>query len=182
MKKYLITSFVFASMLTASSLALAGQPSPNAEEGRANAGQGKDNAKKPSPRAGERSDNGGGNAGSNAGGNAGGNPKVEIAHCGCNYNGSGLEWKHIRVSTNARGHLRHTVDSDARCIDEMDEEVLYTRGFDDCRISNEPSNNIGGLARCDDPADPEDPEDNVDTVPEIGTSCEAVEEPIEADV
>jgi len=174
MNKHLLTNIVFASMLTASSLALAGQPSPNAAEGRDNAGQGKDNAKKPSPTAEERS--------SSKRQNTGSNPKVQIAHCGCNYNGSGLEWKHIRVSTKARGHLRHTVDSDASCINELEEEVLYTRGFDDCRISDEASNNIGGLARCDDPDDVEDPEDLVDTVPVVGESCEGVEEPVEDDV
>jgi hypothetical protein len=169
MNNHLITNLVFASMLTASSLALAGQPSPNAAEGRANAGQGKDNAGKPSPRAEERS--------GNAQQNAGGNPKVQIAHCGCNYDGNGLEWKHIRVSTNAKGHLKHTASSEANCINVLEEEVPYTRGFDDCRISDEPSNNIGGLARCDDPEDLEDLEDLdnlVDTVPEVGTNCEAV--------
>jgi hypothetical protein len=171
MNNHLITNLVFASMLTASSLALAGQPSPNAAEGRANAGQGKDNAGKPSPRAEEHS--------GNAGKKAGGHPKVRIAHCGCNYDRSGLEWKHIRVSTKAKGHLRHIVDSEVSCINNLDEEVFYTRGFDDCRISDEPSNNIGGLARCDDPGDLEDPDNLVDTVPEVGTNCEAVEEVVE---
>ena len=160
MNNHLITNLVFASMLTASSLALAGQPSPNAAEGRANAGQGKDNAVK----------------------KAGGHPKVQIAHCGCNYDRSGLEWKHIRVSTKAKGHLRHTVDSEASCINDLDEEVFFTRGFDDCRISDEPSNNIGGLARCDDSTDLEDPENPVYTVPEVGTNCEAVEEVVESDI
>ena len=86
------------------------------------------------------------------------------------------------LSTKARGHLKHTADSDARCINDMDEEVMYTRGFDDCRISDEPSNNLGGLARCDNPEDIEDPEDLVDTMPAVGDSCEVVEEPVETDV
>jgi hypothetical protein len=171
MNSHLITNLVFASMLTAGSLALAGQPSPNAVEGRANAEQGKGNAGQPSPRAEKRS--------GNVGQNAGGRPKVQIAHCGCNYDRSGLEWKHIRVSTKAKGHLRHTVDSEASCINDLDEEVFYTRGFDDCRISDEPSNNIGGLARCDDPEDLEDPDNLVDTMSEVGTNCEAVEEVVE---
>ena len=188
MNKHLITNFVFASMLTASSLALAGQSSPNAAEGRNNAGQGRDNAGQPSPNAAEGRDNtvqlspGAEEPSRNAGKNAGGNPKVQIAHCGCNYDGSGLEWKHIRVSTKAKGHLRHTVDSEASCINDLDEEVFFTRGFDDCRISDEPSNNIGGLARCDDSTDLEDPENPVYTVPEVGTNCEAVEEVVESDI
>ena len=103
--------------------------------------------------AGEKSNNAGG----------GGNTKVQIAHCGCNYDGSGLEWKHIRVSTKAKGHLSHTVDSSATCI-YLDEEVTYLRGVDDCLISDEPSNNIGGLEVCE-------------PVPEIQTSCEAGSEP-----
>lgn len=131
--------------------------SPNATEGSANAGQGSGNAGQRSPRA-------GGNANGGNGGNGGGNPKVEIAHCGCNSDGSGLEWKHIRVSTRAVGHLKHVEGESALCI-YLDEEVFYERGADDCRISyGEASNNIGGLADCD-------------PIPEVQTSCEAEAEP-----
>ena len=157
MKKQLIAIFAFSSILTTGSLALAGQPSPNAAEGRANAGQGSENAGNPSPKANEHS--------TNAATKGTGNPKVQIAHCGCNYDGSGLEWKHIRVSTKAKGHLRHTVDSQVTCINDLKEEVAFTRGYADCRISDgEPSNNIGGLLDCD-------------PVPEVSTSCEAEEVP-----
>lgn len=154
MKNPLITGILCASLMTAGGLVLAApspNASPNATEGKENAGQGKENSGQRSPQAGEKSSNAGG----------GGNPKVEIAHCGCNYDGSGLEWKHIRVSTRARGHLRHKAGSEATCI-LLDEEVSYIRGADDCRISYDvPSNNIGGLADCA-------------PVPEVQTSCAAV--------
>jgi hypothetical protein len=157
MKNQLIATFAFLSILTTGGLALAGQPSPNAAEGSANAGQGKENAGKPSPRAAERLNN--------SAKKGQGNPKVQIAHCGCNYDGSGLEWKHISVSTKAKGHLNHTVDSQVTCINDLEEEVTYTRGYADCRISDgEPSNNIGGLLDCE-------------PVPDVSTSCEAEEEP-----
>lgn len=157
MKKLLITG-IASTCLIFGGMAFAA-PSPNASanaiEKSANAGQGKENSGQKSARAGEKSSNRGG---------GGGNPKVQIAHCGCNFDGSGLEWKHIRVSTKAKGHLRHTADSSATCI-YLDEEVSYVRGADDCRISNgEESNNIGGLDDCE-------------PVPEIQTSCEAVPEP-----
>jgi len=86
-----------AGLLTAGSLAMAGQPSPNAAEGRANAAQGKENAGKPSPRAAEKANNGSAKAKVKSE-QSKAPPKVRIAHCGCNYDGSGLEWKHIRVS------------------------------------------------------------------------------------
>ena len=162
MKKQLITAIACAGLLTAGSLALAGQPSPNAAEGSANAGQGKENAGKPSPRAAEKGNNGAANkkAKSDKSKN---NPKVRIAHCGCNYDGSGLEWKHIRVSTRAVGHLKHTAGSDVTCINDLEEEVSYTRGFADCRISDGvESNNIGGLPDCVE-------------VPAVQTSCTAEE-------
>lgn len=153
MKKQLTACIVGAYLMSVGNLGLAApspNASPNATEKSANACQGKENARQRSPKATEKSN----------GNHGGGNPKVQIAHCGCNYDGSGLEWKHIRVSTRAKGHLRHTVDSSATCI-YLEEEVTYVRGFDDCRISNgEPSNNIGGLADCE-------------PVPEVQTSCEA---------
>ena len=162
MNKHVITNFLLATMLTASSVALAGQPSPNAAERGANSEQRKDNAKQRSPRAEERARNSEKTSRNN-------NPKVEIAHCGCNYDGSGLEWKHIRVSTNAKGHLRHTAESEAGCINDIDEEVFFTRGYDDCRTSDEPSNNIGGLEPCE-------------PLPVVGTSCQIEEAPVEPEV
>lgn len=157
MKKQLITGLVGVCLISVGSLVLAA-PSPNASanatEKSANAGQGKNNSGNRSPKAVEKSSNAGG----------GGNPKVQIAHCGCNYDGSGLEWKHIKVSTKAKGHLRHKVDSSASCI-YLDEEVTYLRGGEDCRISDEPLDNIGGLENCE-------------PVPEIQTNCEAELEPV----
>ncbi|MEH6519501.1 MAG: hypothetical protein V7742_22725 [Halioglobus sp.] len=158
MKKQFVTSIVTACLISVGGFAVAA-PSPNASsnatEKSNNAGQGKDNAGRQSAKAGKKRNNAGG----------GGGPKVEIAHCGCNFDGSGLEWKHIKVSTNARGHLRHTADTSATCI-YLDEEVSYLRGADDCRISNgEESNNIGGLLDCE-------------PVPDIQTSCTAVLEPV----
>ena len=166
MKKRVVAGLFCAYFVSAGGLVLAA-PSPNASnnaiEARANAGQGRDNAGQPSPMAiSSRPSPDANNHNSNA--NSGGNPKVQIAHCGCNYDGSGLQWKHINVSTRAKGHLRHTAGSSATCI-YLEEEVSYVRGADDCRISNgEPSNNIGGLEDCD-------------PVPELATSCEAEAEP-----
>ena len=164
MKKQLITGIIGACLISTSGIALSA-PSPNASanatEKNANAGRGKENAGQRSPRAGEKN-NAPGEKNNNAGG--GGNPKVQIAHCGCNFDGSGLEWKHIRVSTRAKGHLWPVADTSATCI-HLDEEVNYFRGADDCRISNgEPSNNIGGLEDCE-------------PVPEIQANCEAELEP-----
>jgi hypothetical protein len=168
MKKQLITAIACAGLLTAGSLAMAGQPSPNAAEGRANAAQGKENAGKPSPRAAEKANNGSAKAKVKSE-QSKAPPKVRIAHCGCNYDGSGLEWKHIRVSTRAVGHLNHTEGSEVTCINDLEEEVYYTRGFADCRISEGvDANNIGGLLDCD-------PE------PDVQTSCTAEEAEEEAE-
>lgn len=155
-KKLLVAAICVASISITGHVFAAPSPnaSGNATEKKANAGQGKANSGQQSPKAGEKANNG----------NAGNNPKVEIAHCGCNYDGSGLAWKHIRVSTRAKGHLKHTAGSSATCI-YLDEEVSYTRAAADCRISNgEPSNNIGGLLDCE-------------PVPAIGDSCTAEPEP-----
>lgn len=159
MKNPLLTGILCACLVSSGGIALAASSpnaSPNATERSENAGQGIENAGQPSPLAGANENSG----------NSLGNPKVQIAHCGCNYDGSGLEWKHIRVSTHAKGHLNHVAGSTANCI-YLDEQVTYTRGADDCRISDgDPSNNIGGLEDCD-------------PVPEVQTSCEAVAEPTE---
>jgi hypothetical protein len=157
MKKQLIIGVMCACFVSAADLSFAA-PSPNASsnatEKKANAGQGKLNAGQRSPKAGEKNNNAGG----------GGNPKVEIAHCGCNYDGSGLAWKLIKVSTRAKGHLKHTAGSSATCI-YLDEEVSYVRAADDCRTSEEASNNIGGLESCD-------------TVPAIDENCTAEEQAV----
>ena len=161
MKKQLIIGVMCACFASAGGLSFAG-PSPNASnnatEKKANAGQGKLNAGQRSAKAGDKNNNAGG----------GGNPKVEIAHCGCNYDGSGLAWKLIKVSTRAKGHLKHTAGSSATCI-YLDEEVSYVRGAADCRIANgEPPNTISELEDCD-------------IVPAVDESCAADQQAAEDD-
>lgn len=99
--------------------------------------------------------------------------KVRIAHCGCNFDGTDLVWKHISVSTNALGHLKHQRfdDSDPDPVGCLalntageEVEILHKRDAADCRLVEEGNeNNIGtgvGLVDC-----PQNP------FPEVGTSC-----------
>jgi len=166
MKKHIILSLICATLLTAAGFTMAapsGKASPNSSEKQDNAGQGKGNSGNPSPK-GQENGNRGQGAGK-GGGNGGGreNHKIQIAHCGCGF--EGLEWKHIYVSVRARGHLRHNAGTTDECI-IGDTEETFVRTDADCRLSDEPSNNIGGLGICD-------------PIPEPGTSCGApfVEEP-----
>ena len=99
--------------------------------------------------------------------------KVLIAHCGCNEEGTDLVLKHITVSTNAKGHLRHkryddldpretgceAIDTEGSTV-----EILHKRAADDCRlVVDDNDNNIGsgvGLADC-----------AIEPAPAIGESC-----------
>jgi hypothetical protein len=64
--------------------------------------------------------------------------KVSILHCGCNDYGNGLEWKELKVSANAIGHKNHVEGHETYCIDEETDVITsYTRGADDCEISED---------------------------------------------
>ena len=100
--------------------------------------------------------------------------KVRIAHCGCNDDGTDLVWKHIRVSTRAKGHLNHAAWSDQRpkmvgCLNaDENEENLLRRAAGDCRLSDEQYNieKGDGLPDCVNP-DAEVQEFD----PVVGDSC-----------
>lgn len=156
-KKLQVASLVLSGTLMTYGVAVTADPSsnasPNAWEKFLNSTQGKGNSGQPSPKASQ----GGGSAGnSGTSGNAG---KVSIAHCGCSSDGYSLEWKHLQVSSRAVGHLTHIAGTEIGCVDDIGVETLLTRGGDDCRIGEEPANNIGGLPDCD-------------IVPEAFSNCE----------
>lgn len=100
--------------------------------------------------------------------------KVRIAHCGCNDDGTDLVWKHVRVSTRAKGHLNHAAWSEERpkmvgCLNaDESEENLLRRAAGDCRLSGEEYNieKGDGLPDC---VDPEAEEQQFDPV--VGDSC-----------
>ena len=107
--------------------------------------------------------------------------KVRIAHCGCNSDGSDLVWKHLRVSTRAKGHLKHGPYSDENPREvgcavpdtgEGETEVLFKRAVSDCRLADQENNigSLGGLADCA-------AEGELD--PEVGSSCSLLEGPPE---
>ena len=105
--------------------------------------------------------------------------KVRIAHCGCNSDGTDLVWKHIKVSTNAKGHLNHLAWSEERpkdvgCLNaDESEENLLQRAAGDCRLSGEEYNikKGDGLPDC---VDPEAEEQQFDPI--VGDSCALVAE------
>ena len=69
--------------------------------------------------------------------------KVSIAHCGCNSDGNGLEWKVLNVSNNAKGHRNHVEGHDTFCsgVDDEGNDSLnsFSRGADDCAIDGDGS-------------------------------------------
>ncbi len=66
-----------------------------------------------------------------------GQPKTDVAHCGCNADGSDLEWVYLSVSTKSKGHKQHDAGDLEDCDDEFDEFVdTYERDFDDCILFN----------------------------------------------
>jgi len=68
--------------------------------------------------------------------------KSTIAHCGCNSDGTGLVWKVINVSNNAKGHAKHIEGHSTICTssdEDTGEDVVatFTRGAADCRLDEE---------------------------------------------
>lgn len=86
--------------------------------------------------------------------------KVRIGHCGCSSDGTDLVWKKIRVSTRAKGHLRHTPyneddDRITSCTalrsDGSEVEIEHKRAVSDCVLPDQGDKNIGnsgGLEVC----------------------------------
>ena len=104
--------------------------------------------------------------------------KVRIAHCACNDDGTDLVWKHIRVSTRAKGHLNHSAWSEERpkmvgCLNaDETEENLLRRAAGDCRLSGEQYNieKGDGLPDC---VNPDAEVQQFDPV--VGDSCALTE-------
>jgi hypothetical protein len=62
-----------------------------------------------------------------------GQPKTDVAHCGCNFDGTDLEWVFVSVSVNSKGHKQHDAGDLEDCYDEAGAYVdTYERDFDDC--------------------------------------------------
>ena len=73
--------------------------------------------------------------------------KTVVAHCGCNFDGTDLEWVFLDVNTNSKGHQQH-LDGDLEdCFDEFAVFVdVYERDFDDCGLIGE--TNLPGVSTC----------------------------------
>ncbi len=73
--------------------------------------------------------------------------KTVVAHCGCNFDGTDLEWVFLDVSTKSKGHQRHLDGDFESCNDESGSFVdIYERDFDDCDLIGE--DGLGGVATC----------------------------------
>jgi hypothetical protein len=77
-----------------------------------------------------------------------GQPKTGVAHCGCNLDGTDLEWVFLDVSAKSKGHKQH-LDGDLEdCSDQFEAFVgTYERDFNDCTLVGEGS--LGGVVACD---------------------------------
>ena len=74
--------------------------------------------------------------------------KERLFHCGCNYNGTGLEWVGLNVSKKAKGHGNHQAGDSEACYNRYSYQwVEYIRGWDDCEEEYGP--NIYGVGDCD---------------------------------
>ena len=74
-------------------------------------------------------------------------PKELLFHCGCNDNGTGLEWVALNVSNKAKGHANHQEGDTEACYNTYSYEwEEYTRGWDDCEEEYGP--NIYGVGDC----------------------------------
>ena len=64
--------------------------------------------------------------------------KAALMHCGCNSDGTGLEWNYLVVSSKSKGHRKHQAGDIVECyVPDVDEDVLegtYTRDDKDCTI------------------------------------------------
>ncbi len=87
-------------------------------------------------------------------------PKTDVAHCGCNFDGSDLEWVFLSVSVKSKGHQQHDATDLEDCFDPTTGAVVdtYTRASDDCILSGGPT--LPGVFACD-------------PVPTEGVSCSA---------
>jgi hypothetical protein len=89
-----------------------------------------------------------------------GQPKVDVAHCGCNDDGTDLVWTFLSVSVKSRGHQQHDAGDLEDCVDEAGAVVdTFVRGADDCVLFGEEP--INGVAIC------------VEPIPVEGESCAA---------
>jgi len=74
-------------------------------------------------------------------------PKTDVAHCGCNFDGSDLEWVFLSVSVKSKGHQQHDAGDMEECFDAADMPVdTYERAFDDCILLD--GTLLPGVADC----------------------------------
>ena len=75
-----------------------------------------------------------------------GNHKTDIAHCGCNADGSDLEWQFLSVSKNSKGHRQHEDYDEENCYVDDVLIGMYLRQYDDCILT--PGQTLEGVDEC----------------------------------
>lgn len=79
--------------------------------------------------------------------------KETVFHCGCNYDGTGLEWQELNINVNAgkdkpAGHANHVAGNLESCYDELEVFVGdYFRGYRDCEDPDVGAD-VPGVAEC----------------------------------
>ncbi|MGD8643819.1 MAG: hypothetical protein PVI15_06000 [Chromatiales bacterium] len=65
-------------------------------------------------------------------------PKATVMHCGCNVDGTDLEYTTIAISSRSKGHDAHVAGSIDSCFDGVDTYTDFIRLGDDCQIDGPP--------------------------------------------